>query len=351
MTIFELYKKCIKGECNPEEASRVELWLKEHPEAFEAEMLSEILKMDNDQPLPSGVRAEMLAHFSQRGITVGAGATTGRVAVMHGKRNGRKIRWVAAAAIILVALAGGWMYQSGGTRQKITWTSIENSSNGVKLVILPDSSRIWLNAFSRIRYAFNGEKASDRNIELTGEAYFKVYSRSGQLFTVQTGDVRTRVLGTEFNVEAYPDERMVRICLQEGKVQVSCLDGKGVATNVRLLAPGQAATYHKDSSRLYISRTISDMPQAWIHEGLVLNDASLEDALRRISRKYNEKIVFDAGEAGRFRHITAYYRKMNTGQILSQLGFTCDFSVKKDNNTYKVFFRHDRGAAPAPLSK
>lgn len=341
MTIFELYKKCIKGECTPEEASQVEQWLKEHPAAFESEMLSEVVEMGSDRPLPAGLREEMLSRLRQKGLHIGGVSERGGMVVRHRRR---MIRWMAAAAVVIAALAVVWIYQSSGMKRRaVDWASIENNSNGVKLVILPDSSRIWLNAFASIRYTISADKQSARIVELMGEAYFKVYSRGGQVFMVRTGDVQTRVLGTEFNVEAYSDERMIRICLQEGKVQVNCLDGRGRETDVRVLEPGQAAVYQKDSSRLSISRTVADKPQAWIHEGLVLNDAALGDALLRIGRKYNKKIVFDTEQAKRFRHITAYYKKMDIEQVLKQLGFTCDFGFKKDSSVYKVFFGHERG--------
>src|SRR5882757_1540122 len=346
MDIFELYKKCIKGECTPEEASVVENWLKENPGAFESEMLLEMQEMGGDKPLPSGVREEMLAHFSQRGLGIGTVSKKGRLEML-GSAKYKMARWMAAAAVVAAILIGGWIYESNSTQHRtLTWSIIENNGNGVKLVILPDSSRIWLNAFAKIRYAVSADKQSDRMVELTGEAYFKVLHQTGQSFTVQTDNVRTRVLGTEFNVEAYSNENMVRIYLQEGKVQVNCLDGRGMATDVQLLEPGQAATYQKGDSRLFTGKTISGKPQAWINEGLVLNDAALGDALLRIGRKYNRKIEFDVGEAKRFRHITAYYRKMDVEQVLKQLGFTCDFNFKKDNNIYKIFFGDGRGAKP-----
>jgi len=352
MTIFELYKKCIKGECTPEEASQVEQWLKEHPGAFESEMLSEVMGMDKDKPLPSGVSEQMLARFRGQGLHMGGVSEREELTVLSPAGSKRSvIRWMAAAAVIIVALAGGWIYQSNNMKRRpVEWSVIENSGDGVKLVILPDSSRIWLNSYAKIRYIIGADKQSARTVELTGEAYFKVYNRKGQVFTVQTGSVETRVLGTEFNVEAYPDEQMIRICLQEGKVQVNCLDGKGKATDVQVLEPGQAAIYQKDGNRLSIGRTVADKPQAWIHEGLVLNDAALEDALTRIGRKYNKKILFDAGQAKRFRHITAYYRKMDLEQVLKQLGFICDFSFKKDSSVYKVLFRHG-GTDPKPFTK
>lgn len=329
----------------------VENWLKENPGAFESEMLAEMLEMEA-RPMPAGIREKMLAHFSGKGLRVGEAAEKGRVVEMGAARRGIPIRRMAAAVVIFVALAGGWIYFSKSTqRVSAVWATVENKGSGIRRVTLPDSTQVWLNAFASIHYMITDDRQSQRVVELTGEAYFKVRSRGGQAFMVRAENIQTHVLGTEFNVEAYPDEGMVRVCLQEGKVQVKCLDGKGVAVDMRFLAPGEAATYQKSNNRMSIARTVSEKPQAWIEEGLVLNDATLDDALLRIGRKYNSRIIFDPEQAGRYRHITGYYRDMNVEQVLKQLGFTCDFNCKKENigkdsNVYKVFFSHRTATRP-----
>jgi|GEM_PF-7097013 len=355
MTRFELYKKCIRGGCTPEEALQVENWLKENPDAFETEMLREMMEME-PATMPAAVREKILAHFREKGLDVGEFAENGRVVEMGAVRSRRSIliRRMSAAVVILLALTGAWIYYTNGNRQvAAVWATIENNGNGIKRVTLPDSTQVWLNSFATIRYLISADRQAKRVVELKGEAYFKVRSGNGQAFMVRTDNIQTHVLGTEFNVEAYPDEEMVRICLQQGKVQVKCLDGKGVAVDMRFLAPGEAATYKKTSNRLSIARTVSEKPQAWIEEGLVLNDAALDDALLRIGRKYNSRIIFDPEQAGRYRHITAYYRDMNVEQVLKQLGFTCDFNCRKENigndstvKVYKVFFSHERATRP-----
>jgi len=338
---FELYKKCIKGECTPEEASLVESWLKEDPKAFEAEMLAEIMQMEQDKEMPSALRQEMLDYFRQKGVLLPAIPGEEPVVEMYPVNKRRKvqswIRWTAAAAAVIMVVAG-WKYLSDkAVDSPVAWETIFNNSSEVKQVVLPDSSKVWLNAFTRIRYRENFNEQAVREVELTGEAYFKVQSLADRAFMVLTGNVQTQVLGTEFNVEAYVNESVIRVSLQEGKVRVNCSDTD--SSQAKILLPGQMATYQKGTSLLSVGKTASDAPQAWIKEGLVLNDIPLRDALQRIGRKYDRKIIFDTIGAGRYRHITAYYRSISIDQILLQLGFTCGFDFKKDNSIYKISFK------------
>lgn len=343
---FELYKKCIKGECTPEEASLVEGWLKGDPKAFEAEMLAEIMQMGRDKEMPSALRQEMLDHFRQKGVSLQAIPVQAipeeePVVEMYpaGKRRNVRswIRWTVAAASVIIIVAG-WRYLSNKTASPpVAWETIFNNGSEAKQVTLPDSSKVWLNAYTRIRYRENFNGQAVREVELTGEAYFKVQSLADRAFIVLTGNVQTQVLGTEFNVEAYVDESMIRVSLQEGKVRVNCANMD--SSQAKILLPGQMATYQKGSTLLSVGKTVSDMPQLWIKEGLALNDIPLRDALQRIGRKYDRKIIFDTTGAGRYRHIKAYYRAISIDQVLLQLGFACDFDFKKDDSVYKISFK------------
>src|SRR5690606_34175743 len=103
-------------------------------------------------------------------------------------------------------------------------------------VVLPDGSKVWLNAASSLRFpaAFDG---SMRQVELRGEAYFEVAPDKSRIFQVVTRDQTVQVLGTHFNINAYADEPSVNTTLLEGSVRIS--DSK---TNTsQLLKPGEQA--------------------------------------------------------------------------------------------------------------
>ncbi|HWK06729.1 MAG TPA: FecR domain-containing protein [Puia sp.] len=105
-------------------------------------------------------------------------------------------------------------------------------------LVLPDGTKVWLNAASSLRYptVFAG---AERRVEITGEAYFEVAHNAAKPFIVKKGESETKVLGTHFNINAYDEESSLNITLLEGSVQVT----KG--NNSTIIKPGQQAQVGK----------------------------------------------------------------------------------------------------------
>jgi len=115
------------------------------------------------------------------------------------------------------------------------YNTISTPRGGQYQLVLPDGTRVWLNAASSLRFptAFTG---SDRTVSMTGEVYFEVAPDKVRPFHVQVNDMTVDVLGTHFNVMAYGDEAAVKTTLLEGSVKVKAGDQE------RLLIPGQQAS-------------------------------------------------------------------------------------------------------------
>ncbi|HEY4785858.1 MAG TPA: FecR domain-containing protein [Bacteroidales bacterium] len=120
-------------------------------------------------------------------------------------------------------------------------------------VFLPDGTRVWLNSGSKLSYSsqFNQKY---REVTLEGEAYFDVAKRNGMLFFVKTPDITIRVLGTAFNVKAYPTEGSVETTLVRGSLIVEQHSEKGEVNRTKL-EPSQRATFIKNEGVLYLSET------------------------------------------------------------------------------------------------
>src|SRR5882724_7966691 len=123
-------------------------------------------------------------------------------AVSHRKRL-QKIA-VAAIALVCIALPALWLLPKNRTAQKAYAKTVAKPS-GHQVIILPDGTTVTLNLGTKLGYpaAFSG---STRDVYLTGEAYFEVKNNTSQPFLVHTGNFVTRVLGTTFNIKAYPDD-------------------------------------------------------------------------------------------------------------------------------------------------
>jgi transmembrane sensor len=188
------------------------------------------------------------------------------------------------AGVKVVKLADGKI-EYRGTAQTEIYNTL-NNPRGSKVIdmTLADGSRVWLNAGSSVTYpiAFIG---NERNVTITGEAYFEVAHDAAKPFSVSKGDVQVQVLGTHFNVNAYEDEASINVTLIEGSVKVN----KG-NSNI-LLQPGQQALI--DNS-ITISRN-ADIEQvlAWKNGFFSFNRADIKTVMRQVGRWYDVEVVYE----------------------------------------------------------
>ncbi|ERJ57215.1 FecR family protein [Sphingobacterium paucimobilis] len=161
---------------------------------------------------------------------------------------------------------------------------IETPKGGFYTLLLPDGSKVWLNAETKIKYPihFGG---SERRIELQGEAYFKVTHDATKPFIVKTDKQEITVLGTSFNVEAYGKD-LEATTLVEGSVKISSGQRR------LLLEPGQQAIV--DSKNAIQKKQVDDSQYtAWINGDFSFVDTEINEVMSQISRWYNIDIVYD----------------------------------------------------------
>lgn len=142
------------------------------------------------------------------------------------------LRWMAAAGVALLAGTGGVLYWTTGDAGR---PAVAETAYGVsrKEVRLPDGSRVVLNAGSRLTYDSAGLARGERVVTLSGEGYFDVKASAEHPFVIKTGKVDVRVLGTTFNLKAYPNDHRVETYLISGKVEVA-YGTKGAEEQIRL---------------------------------------------------------------------------------------------------------------------
>jgi transmembrane sensor len=172
---------------------------------------------------------------------------------------------------------------------KVIYNTITTPRGGQYHLTLADGTDVWLNATSSIKYptAFTGK---DRQVEITGEAYFEVAHNAAKPFRVMSNGQTVEVLGTHFNVNGYPDESETRTTLIQGSVKVT----KTGTNETNILKPGQQAIL---SDRLFaISNVKTDDAIAWKNGYFMFNNEPLESAMRKISRWYDVDIEYrDSG--------------------------------------------------------
>ncbi len=199
---------------------------------------------------------------------------------------------VAAAVLVLVAVGVCYWHFSTGTVEQ--WATI--SSHGKFLqVTLPDSSRVWLCRYSTLQYPA-GFHRGDRNVRLTGEAYFEVRHDSSHPFTVNARRVRIRVTGTKFSVSDFRNEQTSKVVLCEGSVNVS-RQGPSQQREVHL-RPGNAYTLLPDGHQL-VEHVDAEALVAWKDGQYSFTDTRLADVLHRIGRLYGKEITCDSSVGDR----------------------------------------------------
>lgn len=155
-------------------------------------------------------------------------------------------------------------------------------------VVLPDGTRVWLNAASSLTYptAFTGK---DRTVEITGEAYFEVAKNQNKPFIVKINRAtEVEVLGTRFNVNAYVDEPAIHTTLLEGSVKVIA------QKKAQLLTPGQQAQVNIASSTIrLIPEANLEQVLAWKNGFFSFSDADLETVMRQLARWYNVEVHYE----------------------------------------------------------
>jgi Fe2+-dicitrate sensor, membrane component len=207
------------GEATPEE----QLELSQHLSAFPDDM--ELVKQIDacwDLPLPAAAAPgedEMLNAWERvRQRMGGLPRVSGR-----GKIRRMQLYAAAVAALFIMATGAGWWWYA--FRQPTPpQKNVVSTRNGSKSKIeLPDGTQVWLNAGSRIKYDENYGR-QNRELTLTGEAYFDVAHDAGKPFILHTGKMDIKVLGTVFNVKAYPTDEVSEAALIKGAIEVTFPD-------------------------------------------------------------------------------------------------------------------------------
>lgn len=225
------------------------------------------------------------------------------------------LRVSAAAALVALLLAFSWSYYAGSKGADSVQLAVSSGTER-KRVILPDGSSVCLNYHSALRYSSSSD-ACERRVELTGEAYFEVSKNPDRPFVVEAGAVRVTVLGTHFNVMAYPDEAHVKATLIEGSVAVSDQnDSQRI-----ILKPNESAIYTHSSARLrYGHEEEADSSIAWLSGTLSFNDDSIEEVTRTLSRRFGVTISVPDEALKSYRLTARFSEEEGLAEILELLG-------------------------------
>ncbi|SMC48829.1 FecR family protein [Pedobacter africanus] len=244
--------------------------------------------------------------------------------------NGQKVN-LSGSKTALVINASGVSYSDGdslGGNRRAEWKAsseltVSTPKGGQYQVVLPDGTKIWLNAASVLKFPARFDGVNARRVELTGEAYFEVAKIEAKLagkvrhspFIVATGEQEVEVLGTHFNINAYTEEGSIRTTLFEGSVRVS-LGGLNRMGRTALLRPGQQAMV--SNQEIAVNPADIEEALAWRNGFFKFNRESIPSVMRKLSRWYNVEVVYEA-EISKGRIIGTISRSKNIKEVLEML--------------------------------
>lgn len=185
-------------------------------------------------------------------------------------------------------------------------------------VILPDSSVVWLNSGTTLSYHEDAQK-NERKVQLTGEAFFQVHHNENKPFLVQNQQLIVQVLGTQFNVEAYPETGKINVALQSGSVQLKQKENESFQYQ---LNPGEIAAFDVAQNEMQITEADVDRISAWKHGTLIFHNDPMKLVIEKLERWYDINVEVQDD---------AVYHSMFTGtitnegyeQIFRLIEFTC----------------------------
>ena len=192
------------------------------------------------------------------------------------------IQRAAAVLFIPVFLLSAYLFIQQG-QGNVRTLAVRTNPGVVSAFDLPDGSKVWLNANSELRYPsdFN---ADTRTVELTGQGYFEVTKNAHKPFIVKADkDYSVEVLGTSFNVQDYPENKDIVVCLDEGNINLTLPTEKKYPVQ-----PGERLVYNKDNQQCTISK-MNDMQRLsmWKQNVIVFKDTPLPEVIKILNRWYN----------------------------------------------------------------
>ncbi len=219
---------------------------------------------------------------------------------------------VANQAGTQVLLENGNLTYNASNAGEVSFNTMSTPKGRQFLLLLPDGTKVWLNAASSITYptAFIGR---ERNVKITGEAYFEVVKNSRQPFKVKINDAaEIDVLGTHFNVNAYANEASIKTTLLEGSVRINA------SKRQQTMVPGQQAQIKQDGNITTINAVDIAQTMAWKDGVFNFDGASLKEVMNQLERWYDIDVVYEKNipDIGFFGKIS---RKASLSSVLKGL--------------------------------
>lgn len=261
------------------------------------------------------------------------------------KRETRKAYYVAASILLFFGI---FTYHFSKNTEEIFEQEILTGSKK-RTLILTDGTKVTLNAASKLIYPKTFSE-NNREVTLAGEAYFDIKKDAKRPFIVHTAHAKVKVLGTIFNLRAYPNETKTETSLLQGAIEVSFKEDKPkriiLKPKDKLIIHNDLPTKARDDQRkttVELSRTAFYQPKdtlvmeaLWLEDKLAFNNERLEDIALQLERKYGVSIVFESEKVKSLR-FNAVFEQENIQQVFHALHLAAPFGYNITENQINIY--------------
>ncbi|KQC02048.1 FecR family protein [Pedobacter sp. Hv1] len=197
---------------------------------------------------------------------------------------------------------------SGANSGTLEYNTLSTTRGEQTKVRLPDGSLVFLNAASSLKYPASFASLKERKVELSGEGYFEISKDKAHPFIVKTAKQEIEVLGTQFNVNAYADEPVIKTTLLEGSIKLN------TGSQKEILKPNEQAILR--DNRLNIKEVETEEIVAWKNNEFLFRDDDFRTNMRKIARWYNVEIIYEVDAPDNFKLGGFLSRTKNLSAIL-----------------------------------
>jgi transmembrane sensor len=260
--------------------------------------------------------------------------TNNKVINLENKRNKIYTSFIRYAAILILAIFAG----SAGY-YLVTRTADEKQNvvlageQAVNEITLPDGTLVTLNKRSSIEYPdkFSGDI---REVSITGEAFFDVQPDPAKPFVINAGNLQVKVLGTSFNIRAYPDTELVEVVVETGMVQVINRNGPVQSEQeILMLNPGEMGILYNHRGILQKSFNTNPNYIAWKTRNFIFNKTPLKEVVQYLEDIYHIDIQLEDNELEKLV-LTAHFERKPHDFILNVIQITFGLELTRENGVY-----------------
>jgi transmembrane sensor len=241
------------------------------------------------------------------------------------------VAYTKYAAVFLVAVLASvlfWFYFQESSVELKTITV--GAHDPVRIAILPDGSKVWVNKESSLTYPVSFSN-KERNVSLVGQAYFEVMHDARHPFLVKSEAISVRVLGTSFDVNTKTSDNSIETTLVNGKVSIEDKIGKEMLQ----LSPGQLARYDLRTKAITVDKVNTDLYTSWRNGLIIFRKATLSEITKKIENFYHVKITINSKKPIYNRYNFVFRQTQSLDTVMQMLKFVAPITYKKyDKQVY-----------------